>query len=357
MHEASHRPVAISPEELPPANTFLQSRFWAEVKRSFGWEPLAFRIGETPLLVLLRRFGRGLSLAYVPHGPAGEARSGDGENAAGFETRAADLAGIHHSVAEQLPSSAAAVRYDLPWRRPEDFDEHRFASLLREEGIPGFRRAAADIQPPSTVLVSLAGDEEELLARMKRKTRYNVRLASKRGVSTTVSAEPDLGRWYRLYRETAERDRIAIHSEAYYRRLFELAEHIDGAPRLFLVEAFHEGEYLAGNIIALYRGTATYMYGASSNRKRNLMPSYAVQWASMRLAGEEGCSVYDLFGIPPAEDPSHPMHGLYRFKTGFGGEIIHRCGGWDAPVSGLRYAGFRLAEAVRSYYHKRLKKR
>ncbi len=345
--------AAISPEELPPANTFLQTPFWAAVKRSFGWQPHAFRTDGTPLLVLQRRVAPGLSIAYVPHAPAGD-------DEVPVEIGASRLASLHRSLGQLLPRTVAMVRYDLPWPRPAEFTEEHFAAQVRSAGVPGFRRATADIQPPSTVLVPLDGSEEELLGRMKRKTRYNIRLAGKRGVVTTVREEPEeqqLKRWYRLYRETAERDKIAIHSEAYYRWLFEAAQNNREAPRLFLVEAFHDGEYLAGNIIGIYRDTATYMYGASANRKRNLMPAYAVQWAAMQLASEEGCSVYDLFGIPPAEDPSHPMHGLYRFKTGFGGKIVHRYAAWDAPLSRTRYAGFRSAERLRNYYYKQLKKR
>lgn len=350
MNRETRVPAAIPPEELPPADTFLQTRFWAEVKRSFGWRPLAFDCDGDPLLLLLRRFPAGLQLGYVPHGPAGLAELPQ-------EERTAWLARLQRALEPHLPRGTAALRWDLPWRRPEAFEEREFRRQMRHAGAGGFRRAGADIQPPSTVIVPLQGSEDELLARMKRKTRYNIRLAAKRGVEVRIGGAEGLSRWYRLYRETAVRDRIAIHSEAYYRRLFDLAAAIDEAPRLYLLEAFHEGDYLAGNIVALYRGTATYMYGASSNHKRNLMPAYAVQWETMRLARSEGCERYDLFGIPPAEDPKHPMHGLYRFKTGFGGDVLHRYGAWDAPVAGPAYLGFRTAELLRTYYYKRLKKR
>jgi lipid II:glycine glycyltransferase (peptidoglycan interpeptide bridge formation enzyme) len=347
MHSSTPQPVRVTPEELPPADTFLQTPFWAEVKRSFGWQPLAFRLDRQPLLVLLRRFSPGFFLAYVPHGLGGIEPA----------LRKEQLTRIQSALREHVPGGTVAVRYDLPWEREADFEEQHFATEMGSAGLNGFRRAAADIQPPSTVLVPLEGSEDEVLARMKRKTRYNIRLAGKRGVTTAVTAEPDLERWYRLYRETAERDRIAIHSFEYYRRLFSLAAETSGAPQLYMVEAYHQGEYLAGNIVALYRGTATYMYGASANSKRNLMPTYAVQWGDIALAREHGCTVYDLFGIPPARDPGHPMHGLYRFKTGFGGRIVHRYGAWDAPLHGALYGAFRWAERLRTYYYKTLKKR
>jgi lipid II:glycine glycyltransferase (peptidoglycan interpeptide bridge formation enzyme) len=251
-----------------------------------------------------------------------------------------------------------------------------------------------DIQPPSTVIVDISADPDTLLSRMKSKTRYNVRLASKKGVTVEISppgedgVPADFDRWYDLYLETAERDRIAVHSRTYYRRQFRVAAELGeaggdglpdvrapgelsgaarkdgahpaaqgGAPRLALLLAYHGGELLAGNILAAFGKRGTYLYGASSNRKRNLMPTYALQWAGMEWARGRGCTEYDLFGIPPAEDPDHPMHGLYRFKTGFGGKIIHRPGCWDYPLRRGLYGVFRGAEAARKYYFKRLRKR
>ncbi|MFP4267302.1 MAG: lipid II:glycine glycyltransferase FemX, partial [Spirochaetaceae bacterium] len=128
-------------------------------------------------------------------------------------------------------------------------------------------------------------------------------------------------------------------------------------PKLFMVTAEHGGDLLAGIIVSLYGDTATYMYGAGSNYKRNLMGSYAVQWEAIRLAKRLGVSFYDFFGIPPADDPSHPMYGLYRFKTGFGGRIIHRIGSMDYPISPSGYFFYRKAEKLRWFYYKKLKKR
>ena len=116
---------------------------------------------------------------------------------------------------------------------------------------------------------------------------------------------------------------------------------------LILYTAEHENDVLAA-IIVLYRGKhATYLYGASSNNKRNLMAPYALQWRVMQDAKIYGCTQYDLFGIPPDENPDHPMAGLYRFKTGFGGKIIHRPGSWDYPYKPLLYFLFSTAERLR----------
>jgi len=137
----------------------------------------------------------------------------------------------------------------------------------------------------------------------------------------------------------------------YYKTLLDdgnssfLTPHSSFTINLYLAE--HEGDLLAG-IVTLFRGReAVYLYGASSDKKRNLMAPYALQLKAMEDSKAAGCVEYDLFGIPPNEDPSHPMAGLYRFKTGFGGRIIHRSGSWDFPCRPFLYRLFRSAEILR----------
>jgi lipid II:glycine glycyltransferase (peptidoglycan interpeptide bridge formation enzyme) len=196
------------------------------------------------------------------------------------------------------------------------------------------------------VLVDLGLSGAELLARMKPKWRYNIGLAGKKGVELEEAGAGGLDTFYALYRETARRDRIAIHGSEYYRGLFEeAAKQKDAVLRLYL--ARHEGEAIAA-VITLFRGEAgTYLYGASAGHKRNLMAPYALQWQAIRDAKAAGCRVYDLFGIAPDDNPRHPMAGLYRFKTGFGGVIIHRPGSVDYPLRPLLYGLFRSAEGLR----------
>ncbi|MDR2553216.1 MAG: peptidoglycan bridge formation glycyltransferase FemA/FemB family protein [Treponema sp.] len=400
--------------ELDPADvalcrgaaSFLQSDLWGRFKARFGWQALAFRVrwegfpgqaavspdradgaavspAETALLALHRPLGPGLSFAYVPWGPElppdPEGRGWEG--AARNEAAAA----IAASLRRMLPAGTAFIRFDFPWYT----EESPGVKGSSGEGVPGaavppqaaelsprrpFLRAGADVQPPDSVLVNLLAGEEAVLGAMKPKWRYNVSLAEKKGVAVTPvlsslgGASPQvlraaLDRFYVLYRETAARDGIAIHSPDYYRALFEEAAENGGAEvRLYL--ASHDGEDLAG-IITLFRGReAVYLYGASSNRRRNLMAPYALQWRAMRDAQGAGCAYYDLFGIPPRppeEAPDHPMAGLYRFKTGFiggtGGTIIHRPGSWDYPCRPLVRAAYAAAEKTRKRIRDWIKKR
>lgn len=387
------------PEALADSPTFLQSAFWGRFKEGFGWKARHFiaesaaapgqgRQASCGLLVMERGLYPGLRFAYVPHGPAAELPP---------EERDAWLSGLAAALKPLLPPSTLFLRFDPPWYETETVsaglpqEDAREAAAGIREGSDGaghdagrplgpspspvlrpaagrpFRRAAADIQPPDTVLLDLSPGEAALLEGMKPKWRYNIRLAEKKGVTVSEARasgdwQPALSRFYELYRETSERDRIALHPESYYRSLFEVAarEGRGEGPRfpdLRVWTASHEGAALAAIITIFWGGQAVYLYGASSNEKRNLMPAYALQWAAIKAAREAGCTEYDFYGIPPTDDPEHPMAGLYRFKTGFGGRIVHRAGSWDYPLRPVAYSAFRTAEAARTWYYKDFRKR
>jgi lipid II:glycine glycyltransferase (peptidoglycan interpeptide bridge formation enzyme) len=338
-------------EQLQERNNFLQSPFWAEHKARFGMSPRAFQIisiGKTggeeigfQLLLFVRKIGGPFSLAYIPHAPSVD-----------LTTR--ELAALGNSLKANLPPRCLFIRFDLPRQVPRpgilpddlhrDFNEARILLF----------KAPVDIQPPTTVLLDLSIGEDLLLAGMKSKTRYNIRLAFKKGVAVREGNGEDLKSWYDLYRETSIRDRISIHSFEYYNYLFSCSGRTTPSIKLLLAE--HEEDLLAGIIIAIFGKRSTYLYGASSNKKRNLMASFALQWQAIKLSMEMGCIEYDLFGIPPDDNPTHPMHGLYRFKTGFGGKIQHRSGCWDYPLSAM-YRIYLFVEKCRDYYFKKLRKK
>jgi len=352
--EPEVRVEAAGLEALSARGSLLQSRFWAEFRGRLGWEARAFacRSGgrDFSLLVLLRPLPLRQRLAYVPHGP--EVPDPELENGR-----------LLAALAEELRPHLAGclfLRFDLPWAlRPEGLGADPTAGLR----AAGLRKAPMDVQPPDTVVLDLGYEEESLLAAMKAKTRYNIGLAAKKGVRVEEGGAADLPAWYELYRQTARRDRITLHDYEYYRRQFELAQGgavggapAGGGPELKLLLARHEGDLLAGILLAVHGRAATYLYGASSDVKRNLMPAYALQWEAIRIARRRGCLTYDLFGIPPSPDPTHPMHGLYRFKTGFGGRLVSRPGCWDFPFRRAAYAAYAVAERARAWYFLRFRK-
>ncbi len=373
----------LEPQEgMLPNPSFLQSDFWASFKANSGWKPYRFSLeiaGGKPgrealgLSVLLRRLPLGLSFAYVPHGPSigpfGDPSSGEGlcldykQNTASQDWGAdpasslsKHLGDIAMALKPHLPQSCVFIRFDLP---------QYSLSASPPSLLPPLKKAAVDIQPPDTVVIDLLPSEEDILAAMKPKWRYNVKLAEKKRlelvcVDAQDSSEGEIDAaiddFFALYQETSERDKIALHSKAYYRGLFAQAHGNANAPRLRAYFARYEGSSIASIITLFGKGEAVYLYGASSNRGRNLMPAYALQWRAMRDAKASGCVSYDLFGIPPSDDPQHPMHGLYRFKTGFGGRILHRLGCYDLALRPLAYALFSGAERLRYFYFKRIAK-
>ncbi len=350
---------------------FLQSALWAGFKGRFGWTSYSFDChpegwdGALPevfgLSVLLRRLAGPLSFAYVPGGPDLDCPEA---------LRSELLSVLGRSLRAFLPPSCLFLRFDSPWYYDESpvLPPAATATATMPVARPRFerplRKAASDVQPPDSVLLDLGPPPEALLSSMKPKWRYNVRLAEKKGVTVANEGPQALSVFYALYEETALRDRIAIHPRSYYEALFEAVsasagEGGEGAgpPELGLWVARHEGRPLAA-IITLFSGRqASYLYGASSDEGRSLMPAYALQWAAIRAARSAACTNYDFYGIPPTDDPEHPMAGLYRFKTGFGGRVVHYAGSWDYAFSPPLYALWSILEGLRAFYFKVLKKR
>ncbi len=349
----------VSPLKLNGGNQLLQTGFWGDFKAVSGWTSRAFywQSGgdlqgfEGRFLILERSFPGGFKMAYVPYGPALPTHE--------IRESGAILTAIAKELKKYLSQGCFVVRFDLcgGTSGPVGSDISAPPSLL----FP-LRKAPYRVQPPDTVLLPLTDseglslDEESLLAGMHKKTRYNIRLAAKKKVEVTrhtgESAVGKLADWYLIYRETGERDGISLHPESYYRRLLEMSVSDNSSaqnriPKIDLYVASHEGEDLAGIIVSRSGGRSVYMYGASSTHKRELMPNHLLQWTAIRDALNEGAEEYDFFGIPPANDPSHPMHGLWRFKTGFGGNLHHYSGAWDYSYSPFIYTLYSRAEKLR----------
>jgi len=196
------------------------------------------------------------------------------------------------------------------------------------------------------IMLTTEGSEDEILTRMKQKTRYNIRLSARKGI--VVRTSHDVERFHNLILLTGERETFGVHSQEYYRRAYE---HFapQGQCELFIAE--YDGEPLAAVMVFAFGATAWYFYGASSNQHRNLMAPYAAQWEAMRWARSQGCREYDLWGVPDtdletleAEFTSHRdgLWGVYRFKRGFGGQLKRGIGVWDRVYNPIVYTIYRL---------------
>ena len=148
---------------------------------------------------------------------------------------------------------------------------------------------------------------------MKPKPRYNIRLSERKGVKVRQIQDCEIDLWYQLYTETTHRNRIRLHDRDYFTTLLEANRETPDNTDVQLLLAEHDSAPLAAMMLTFSNGRATYLYGASSSQNRHLMGTYALQWEAIRRAKKRGCREYDLFGIAPNADSSHPMHGLYRW--------------------------------------------
>lgn len=161
--------------------------------------------------------------------------------------------------------------------------------------------------------------EDEIFAAFHSKTRYNVRLATKKGVVITEGKKEDIPELERLMKVTGERDGFPIRTKEYFEELYDVL----GPKHFRITFAEYEGKKIAANVDFLYGDKVWYMYGASSNEQRNLMPTYLLQWDGIKWAIENHCNAYDFRGICAISlDDKNRNEGLYRFKNGFNPELI-----------------------------------
>ncbi len=342
---------------LYPTDILFQTPFWSEVKLQLGWKTYAFDI-ESPgakgdILILARHLGKGINAAYVQQGP---------ENGPVPEEYGPFLEDLSEVLARHIGKDLAFIRYDLPWpsqytgngKEPEIYPdgsirpEPRLQEVRMNYGTLSWnlRKAPVDMTVADALVIDLTQSEEEILANMKPKARYNIRLARRKGVDVLLSGIDELSAFYDLYCQTSERNKFDACSYSYFSALYSaLASSPDSSEVHFLL-AKHKKEVLAGAIITISGRTATYLFGASSNHSRNMMAPYALQWTSIRLAREKGCLTYDMGAVAPCANPEHPFFGMHRFKTGFGGKITHRGGTWDYPLINEAYLEFRNAEML-----------
>lgn len=324
-----------------PNSHLLQTWEWAQVKSAGGWEPMPFVWDGAAAMVLKRRvlsraFAARLCLLYVPKGPLFDPSD------SALKSRVLDDL---ESFARKQGAIELKIDPDvvlgsgIPGQEGSREDEtgRAFESQLRGRG---WRSSGEQIQFRNTVLLDLLPSEDELLARMKQKTRYNIRLGEKKGVRIRTGTRDDLPALYRMYAETSVRDKFVIRTEAYYRTLWEtfIRSRSDGmAPYAEPLIAEVDGEAVAALFLFYFVGRAYYLHGMSREAHREKMPNYLLQWEAMKRAKARGCTVYDLWGAPDEFDESDSMWGVFRFKEGLGGQVVRTLGAWDYPARPLWY--------------------
>jgi lipid II:glycine glycyltransferase (peptidoglycan interpeptide bridge formation enzyme) len=350
--------------ELPNPH-FLQTYEWAQVKARYGWQPIFFlwsgkfykaytsdQLDQLDLsdrsdiraaclvlkrTVLSRGFAARLCILYAPKGPLL-----DWSNEPLRKLVLDDL----QSFARKQGAIFLKADPDVVLGRGipgtedagEDNDGQAVMSDLRRRG---WRSSSDQIQFRNTVLVDLSASEEEMLRRMKQKTRYNVRLAEKKGVTVRVGARADLPLLYRMYAETSVRDGFVIRDEGYYRMVWQTfmssnVGKLEGSrvptlniPTCEPIIAEVGSEPVAALFVFYFADRAYYVYGMSREAHREKMPNHLLQWEAMKRAKGRGCLVYDLWGAPDEFNENDSLWGVFQFKQGLGGQVVRTLGAWD----------------------------
>ena len=323
----------------------LQSSTWAALKSRFGWS-----VGRVAILdedqviagasVLFRRLPLGLAtFGYVPKGPLVDW----------------DNAPLVSALFEGLDALCRARRAFALKIEP-DLEDTQNARGKMQAALDTCRPSLATrpVQPRGTILLDLTKTEDELLAAMNQSTRRNIRLAARKGVVVHQATADDLPAFYTLMQVTGERDGFGIHSADYYRAAFELfVPH--GWARLWVAEVHAAGTEpapTAAIMVFAFGSKAWYMYGASGNEHRERKPTHALQWEAIRWAKSRGCVTYDLWGIPDEDeatleskfqDQDNGLWGVYRFKRGFGGQVVRYVGAFDLVYNFPLYRVFQFA--------------
>jgi len=326
--------------DLPGAHA-LQTSQWGAVKSRFGWEPhqLLWRgnTGEVTAaaLVLQRRlssspFAPHLGVMYTPRGPLL-----DWQDPALVDQVLRDL----EQFARKNNAIFIKIDPDLPlgFGVPGEATAKDHPIGLRVQQTLsdlGWTFSDEQIQFKNTVVIDLRQDKEAMLMRMKSKTRYNIRLAQRRGVTVRVGSLDDVNRLYRMYAHTAVRDDFLIRKEAYYQSVWRtfIAE---GMAEPLIAEV--EGQPVGAVVIFRFAGRAWYFYGMSLDEHREKMFNYRLQWEAMLHAKAAGCHAYDMWGAPDEFHKEDPLWGVYRFKGGFCGQVVRTLGAWDFPTRPLIY--------------------
>ncbi len=318
-----------------PGSHILQTWEWAALKARVGWRawPQTWQDEGgrvmAAAMVLQRPIPIGglaarLSVLYAPRGPLL-----DWADAPLRRRVLADLAAWARRQGAIFLKIDPDVWLDRGVPGAADDQPAAGQPVLADLKQSGWRFSADQIQFRNTVLIDLTPDLNALLANMKQKARYNLRLAERKGVTIRPAALADLPLLYRMYAETSARDGFVIREADYYLGLWTTMMQAGlGEPLLAEVD----GQAVAGVVIFRFGGKAWYMHGMSLPAHREKMPNHLLQWEAMRRARAAGCHTYDLWGAPEVFDESDSLWGVYRFKEGLGGQVYRGLGAWDLPV-------------------------
>jgi lipid II:glycine glycyltransferase (peptidoglycan interpeptide bridge formation enzyme) len=321
-----------------PKGHAMQLWEWGELKSRTGWKPWRLILEEKGEIVagatiLERKLPLiGVPIFYCPRGPVVD--MADSEKLKAVFQAIGELAKKQKAILLKIDPDIPKVNENLK-------------SFLRSTGFKqvDIGKNFEGVQPKFVFRLDISFDEESLLANMHQKTRYNIRLARRKGVLIRNGTKEDLPEFYRVLKETTERDNFLVRSYSYFEDMYDILVPA-GFAKLFIGE--YEGKIIAGTLAFLTGEKAWYIYGASSNFHRNVMPNYLIQWEMIRWAKAQGCTLYDFRGVSGDLSENNPLYGLYRFKKGFNGEFTEFLGEWDYVYRPFMYTFWKTAERIYS---------
>jgi len=326
-----------------PKGHFMQSKEWTEVKSNWKNEMIAVKDEQGnikgAMSILIRKipfFNN--TLMYSPRGPVCDIHD--------FDT-------MQQLIAEAKEIAKEYKGYVLKIDPDVEKEDAEFAQMLNKLGfrIKGDSKNFEGIQPRFVFRLNVKGKtEEQVMQEFHNKTRYNIRVAMKKGVEVRIGSREDLPDFHKVMVETGVRDEFVVRSIEYFEKMYDCLapEHL----RLYL--AYYEGKLIAGTIAVLYGNKCWYVYGASSNEHRNVMPNYLLQWEMIKWAIESGCDIYDFRGVSGDLDENNPLYGLYRFKKGFNGKFTEFIGELDLVFNPLVYFAVEKGEKIFRELRRRL---
>lgn len=300
-----------------PKGHFMQSVLWAKQKPMWKWEAIISRDGSGKiagsLAALIRRVpGTPFALMYGCRGPVCDIHD---------ERVLSDLISGAKLLAKRNRAYALKLDPDVP------SSDEEFAGIM---GRLGFKindggKNFEGIQPRFVFRLNVEGKtKEELMAAFHSKTRYNLRVAEKKGVVISLEGREAVPEFSKLMLDTGVRDGFVTRNAGYFEAMLDnLGEHA----RLYMARV--EGRAIAGTLAIQYGDKVWYLYGASSNEDRNLMPNYLLQWRMIEWSVETKCKIYDFRGVSGDLTEDNPLYGLYKFKKGFGGDFTEFIGELD----------------------------
>ena len=302
--------------------SFLQTEEWLEFQKSIGRKAWRFDDGKVVANIIQHDLPFGMNYLYIPHGPV------------------IDFNSIQGSIDHELQAFVAYLK---------NITKEQKSIFIKMEPLDGkvpevlykfkFKKSSRGIQPHKSIVLDLSGSEEELLARMHHKTRYNIKVAEKHGA--IVRKIEDIEIFLKLLRKTANRQGFSTHPASYYRSIYQFFKAADGRVQSSLYVTEVEGKAIAGGLMLTYADVACYLHGGSDHEHREMMAPYVFHWHMIKQMKAQGFMYYDFGG---SEGDKYP--GVTRFKLGWGGRQIEYPGAFDLPIRKLWFIIYKILRKI-----------